>query len=149
MLTGNAWVFIVDTNQRAGNFVAALCAYCTGVVDDSFKENSDLVLFRALYLEQHGPEPMPGVYREFRHWKCPSLSALPYGVWLSANGDYNSAAIYFSSRPAEEDLTILRQRVRDFTVAYPKRVHYGPECEVAVMGTRLLRISTTVAAEEM
>ena len=26
------WVFIIDTNQYAGNFERAMCAYCTGMI---------------------------------------------------------------------------------------------------------------------
>jgi len=141
------WVFIIDTDQYAGNFERNMCAYCTGMVgqcevgarmvtifekdfeleDDKYGEDNPFMDYVDLWvMDDHG---------------C----GRPTSIWRNVAGDAcNSVAIFFQQEPTEEHIKIIKERSADFAKNRPDQQEYQKTKKpMKVLGFRLLQQTVT------
>ncbi|MCH9838865.1 hypothetical protein K0U83_24580 [bacterium] len=135
--TVSAWRFslMIDTDSYAGNFERALCAACTGVVDDTASEAeaegsrydgpdlSDLV----------GGANVDGCWRPARCWPTPG------------KGDHNTVRIYLEREPTAEEVEAIRSRA----VAFAARGCGEWVRPFRVLGIRLVRKRTATQSRAL
>jgi hypothetical protein len=127
------WVFIIDTNQYAGNFERDMCAYCTGQIGDCKVGEEESEKFEIKYGQEfinemseiienrpdehgcHRPtkiHPTPGYlnngmgkeYKE-KEWK-EGMEKYP---------SYQSVAIFFYDKPKKDIIEMIKKRAKEFT----------------------------------
>jgi hypothetical protein len=129
------YVFIIDTDSYSGNFEREMCAYLTGMVD-----NSDVGReYTELYEQETGKDPyevnehilfMPGEYGE----RPCTIMPTP-GKWP----DYQSVGIFMSRKPTEEEIKILKERANKFQLLEDYKKNETPK----ILGFRLIQMKTT------
>ena len=126
-------IFVIDTNQYAGNFEREMCAYMTGIIGDCevgreyadmFNKDINSNPFQDLVSQQ----PDEGAcYR-------------PCAIWKSLNPlEYNSVAIFFEGVPTSEQIALLKERAKEFTLI--QKTFTAP---ITIHGFRLITEITTV-----
>ncbi len=110
------WIFIIDTNQYAGNFERQMCAYCTGHigecgVGDEFIDDKIASIFEdsvdCYVIDDHG---------------C----GRPTSIWPTGDPerkerkpDHNSVAIFFYERPTPKQIDTMKTRAKEFAQNRP------------------------------
>lgn len=98
-------VVVIDTNEFAEDFAANLCWQCVGWEDPRIKSEREsqiseyqrMVFFTKLFFN-----PVDG---------------LPYCLWRSKNGNYNSVAIMFESEPTGDEINIIKTQAERFAIS--------------------------------
>ncbi len=115
----NAWVFVIDTEQYAGNFERELCAFLTGQVGDCGKGDDyvdhlkDRPSFENVW---HVPDDH-GAHRPASIWATPGWSNDGKGNHSKKPGKWPahlSVAIFFESRPTPEQIKFLKANAAKF-----------------------------------
>ena len=146
-------VFVIDTNQYAGNFEREMCSYLTGVEDYRGEIYAKLAKKEIAgnvkgYWKTAG---YPLVYlvqeRAYDDGDCPRYTHVQ--IWLSPDGKYNSVAIHISRELSVEEIKLLADRARKFTTL-GKRIESGryiPGKDMKILGFRIVTIKTSYEEE--
>lgn len=145
------WIFIIDTDQYAGNFEREMCAYCTGMIGQC-EVGDDMA---ALFEEDLGLEA-DKVHEDNPFMDYVDLWVMddhgcgrPASIWRDARGaEYNSVAIFFQQEPTEELIKIMKERAQKFTKDRPDSKDYNSlegNKPFNVLGFRMLKqvVTTT------
>lgn len=130
------FVFVIDTNEYAGNFEREMCAHITGQVGecgvgDEFVDEKVEMLFEP-YIKNVSDDN--GCSRP-----CEAIS--------SPDGGCNSVAIYFESQPTGELITIMKERATTFNNARKNTgnmAQFYQDSKIEVLGFRLLEVNQTI-----
>lgn len=140
------WVFIIDTDQYAGNFEREMCAYCTGTVGQCEVGGEMANLFEEdfkLEADNYGEDNPFMDYID--NWVMGEDGCgRPTSIWRNPTGDnYNSVAIFFEQEPTEEHIKIMKERSQNFVKNRPDKKDYGNMEPFNVLGFRLLKQEVT------
>lgn len=110
------WIFVIDTDQYAGNFERAMCAYCTGQIGEcevgsEFIDAKIASIFEdfvdCYVMDDHG---------------C----GRPTSIWPTGDPErkerkpaYNSVAIFFYQRPTSKQIDTMKVRAKEFAENRP------------------------------
>lgn len=156
------YVFVIDTDQYAGNFERQLCAYLTGILGDCgvgilyaemyniFLEDSEIAVnpFFDLMLQlsdEHGCKrpcsiwPTPGFVNDGygEHFKMGSLEAKELKKQYPA---YLSVALFFHEKPDEELICLLKKRTEMFLkLEHPKLRGFAIPEDLKILNFRLIK----------
>lgn len=130
------YLFVIDTNAYAGNFERDMCAYMTGHVGDCGVG----IGMAELYAKDEG-EPLYRVISVPDEQGCNR----PTSIWPSPNGDMNSVAIFFETRPNKNEIALLKRRAAMFLSA-PKG-HQFDSRPTKILGFRLIEKKVTYEEE--
>ncbi len=126
------YLFVVDTNQYAGNFERDLCAYVTGYVDSLSgvgQEEADLAKKEApdyvrrlegLLKEVSYDEGFLSAVHIFSHPRYGNDGPGNHALLTEKNKKkfphpaYFSVAMHFSQLPAAEDVEMMKERAKEF-----------------------------------
>mgnify|MGYP006282699499 CR=1 FL=1 len=132
------WLFIIDTDNYAGNFERQLCAYCTGMVGDCGVGDD----YAALWYDEEDPEDEDFFYEI--SWLCPDDHGCRRPVTMcDGPGDEDgssSVAILFYCRPTGEHIEMMKRRALEFS---KKKFDFDEfKADFNINGFRLLRQRT-------
>jgi len=141
----NKWIFVIDTNDYAGNFERDMCAYITGVIGECGVGEE----FAELYLKETGEEESRFVEliesRPGNHG-CNR----PCRIWRSKDNPkvYNSVAIFFYNEPTKHEIEFMEKRAMQFVeakrkIANEKDYSWDKAFELTIHGFRLIHEITT------
>lgn len=99
------YIFIILTDQYAGNFERELCAYCTGVVGDCGVGEDEQGKFVKDYSEEKAYEMW-----ELLEQRYDEGCARP----VSVSFPNTALEIYFHSRPTQEVINMIKERANKF-----------------------------------
>lgn len=101
----DCFILVIKTDSYAGNFEREMCGFMTGQIGDCGVGDDCVELFQSENPENYEFEDLVisfpddhGCYR-------------PCTIWWPGN---TSVAIFFESKPTEEQFMFLRNRARDF-----------------------------------
>lgn len=142
------WVFVIDTDEYAGNFEREMCAYCTGMIGQCDVGEEMVTLFEEdfeLEADNYGEDNPFMDYADL--WVMDDNGCgRPTSIWRSPAGDdYNSVAIFFEQEPTEELIKIMKERAQNFASERPDAKEYRTTNSFNVLGFRLLKqvVTTT------
>lgn len=150
--THSKYIFLIDTDEYAGNFERDLCAYMTGMIGECGVGDD----CQKIYAEDKGfglPEGSCSVIRnnpyddmlvnEPDDHGC----GRPTSIWKSSNGLYNSVAIFFLYKPTKEMIEDMKQRAVDFSNHKGKLADIPFLGKFKVKGFRLIKVIPAVYEE--
>jgi len=144
------WVFIIDTDQYAGNFEREMCAYCTGTIGQCEVGKEMATLFEEDFeLEdgKYGGEDNPFIDYVDNWVMGEDGCGRPTSIWRSSVGaEYNSVAIFFQEEPTEEHIKIMKERSQNFAKNRPDSKDYNSSESnkpINILGFRLLKQEVT------
>ena len=122
------WVFIIDTDEYAGNFEREMCAYCTGMIGQCEVGEEMATLFEEdfeLEADNYGEDNPFMDYMDL--WVMDDHGCgRPTSIWRSPSGDgCNSVAIFFQQEPTEEHIKIMKERAQNFASERPDGKKYS------------------------
>lgn len=100
------YIFIILTDQYAGNFERELCAYCTGIIGDCGVGADEANKFREDYNEEKVNEMWELLEQRCENESC----ARP----VSVSSPNTALEIYFYNRPTQEVIDIIKERANKF-----------------------------------
>jgi len=131
------FIFVIDTEDYAGNFERELCAYCTGCVGDCgvgedsakvFEEETNIKDSWAYFDIFSKPDDEGGCCR-------------PTSIYsTTGSSENNSVAIYFFTRPTKEQIELIKSRAEKYN-EYVKTLEYRDP--IKIIGFRLIEEITT------
>lgn len=128
------YLFVIDTEDYAGNFEREMCAYLTGRVGECLVGRD----MAELFTEETGLEAFENVFDLPDEHGCHR----PAAIHVTPGGrDYNSVAIAFKTRPTDDQVKLMKERALAFA-ALPAKTYGGPPrgSQVSkVTGFRLVR----------
>ena len=143
------WVFVIDTDQYAGNFEREMCAYCTGTIGQCGVGEEIANLFEEdfeLEDDKYG-EDNPFIDYVDNWVMGEDGCGRPTSIWGGpADNNCNSVAIFFQQEPTEEHIKIMKERSSDFAKNRPDRKDYWEgDKPMTILGFRLLKqvVTTT------
>ena len=143
------WVFIIDTNQYAGNFEREMCAYCTGMIGQCEVGEEMVALFEEDFKLEADKYHEDNPFMDYVNlWVMDDHGCgRPTSIWRSSRGaDYNSVAIFFHQEPTEEHIKIIKKRAQNFAYILPIKPYCGKISKVlAIMEFKLLKKEVTVS----
>lgn len=135
------YIFVVDTDQYAGNFERELVAYATATVGEC-GVGSELAAEALTDLEFSAPDVLEwldaNVHSEHDYHGC----ARPASIWQSRTGGYNSVALFLGEEPPAAVLAVLKERALGYCLNRVSRRSLQPE-PIEVLGFRLIKRTTT------
>ena len=143
------WVFIIDTDQYAGNFEREMCAYCTGIVGQCEVGKEMKELFEKDF------ELDPEKYCEDNpfidyvdNWVMDDHGCgRPTSIWRNPTGDEcSSVAIFFQQEPTKEQVEIIKARAYSFAKNRPDAKDYNSRESnkpMNILGFRFLKQEVT------
>ncbi len=107
------YVFIIHTDQYAGNFERELCAYCTGVVGRCEVGDKE----RDKFIADYGKEKSYDMEELLEQRSDDNGCLRPVSMCSPGNNSpgNNSLEIYFYDRPTQEIIDIIKERAKKFT----------------------------------
>lgn len=141
------WVFIIDTDQYAGNFEREMCAYCTGTVGQCEVGGEMTTLFKEDFELEDDKYGEDNPFMDYiDNWVMDEDGCgRPTSIWGNPAGDNcNSVAIFFELEPTEEHIKIMKERSSDFAKNRPDWKDYlGDKKPMNILGFRLLKQEVT------
>lgn len=139
------FIFVIDTEQYAGNFGRAMCAYCTGQIGDCEVGDN----YAALYREAESEEFENIEQRPDDHACRRPCAIYPTKGWHNdgkgehSRGEgkyaaYLSVAIFFHQRPTQAQIDIIRKRSITFNSVRDEFTE-----EITVTGWRIIKVIET------
>lgn len=131
------YLFIVDTNQYAGNFGREMGSYLTGIVGEYFSSTADELA--KLYREETGDDDSDET--KFHsivdiHDSDGEHEPDYASIWRGKDKKgYHSAAFIFREMPTSEEVSLLQDRAIKFPAAY-KSVEKYQSKGLKVLGFR-------------
>ncbi len=140
------YIFVIDTDQYAGNFAREMCACCTGQAGDCGvgKEESDK------FIDAVGEEKWEEIM-ELVEWRRNGFgddaSRRPTSSWstpiyLSPGRHRNSVAIFFHNMPSEDIMAMMIRRAKLFIKGKTRIMKRSRTMKI--LGFRLLKETTTL-----
>lgn len=114
------WIFVIDTEDYAGNFERALCGYLTGRIGECEVGVKEATAF----MEETGMEPFDNVIDEPDDHGC----RRPVTIYPTAGvkGEpYQSVAISFETEPSADQIALMKERAYQFAALLGRT--YGDE----------------------
>jgi len=135
------WIFVVDTEQYAGNFERDMCAFMTGMTGDCGVGGEEAQLF----LEQTGTTEDENTFEEFVTLQSDEHGcARPTAIWSTEGKSfaYNSVAIFFGKKPTEELVEIMIKRAKEYAEYARNAEEEWDRKDIKVVAFRLLKEET-------
>jgi len=151
------WIFVVDTEQYAGNFERQLCAFMTGAIGEcgvgaeeveQFNRDLQIPVGTDFADDDHPFSNVAsrpddhGCYRPCAIWPTPGWSNDGHGNEVRLEDDavakfpaYFSVGIFFDPKPSQEQIEIMQARAGKFRK------------DITITGFRLIRETTSFALE--
>lgn len=131
------WMFVIDTDEYAGNFERELGGYVMGQVDEWGEHRA--AQYIKLYQQECPADPFKKlVYEAFYNPGDDGFMLTPAHITTGPNGDYpyNSVAIHLWERPNKQQIQLLVARAQKFS-KLPKfdKFDHRPK----ILGCRLVR----------
>lgn len=126
------YIFIIDTDEYAGNFEREMCAFCTGTVGDCEVGHKE----RKMFVEDCGKDKAEKML-EMLDQQCDD-----HGCFRPASigGNKNkSVYIYFYDKPCKEDIAMIKTRAERFSNSR----------SMQILGYKMKRIVTTTEYVDM
>jgi hypothetical protein len=130
MQNTTSYIFVVHTNEYAGNFEREMCAFLTGQIGDCEVGIG--------YIDKK-------VARKFQNkieQRSDNGCSRPCSIWPNEAGEYNSVAIFFSKKPSKADTDFMQERSFDFSATLAR--YEGRANEITILGFELLEETTTL-----
>lgn len=142
------WVFIIDTDQYAGNFEREMCAYCTGMIGQCEVGEAMLPFFEKDFEIDPDKFYEDNPFMEYVDiWVMDDHGCgRPASIWNGPSGGCNSVAIFFQQEPTEELIKIMKERSSDFAKNRPDQKEYQKSSKpMNILGFRMLKqvVTTT------
>lgn len=134
---GEKHIFIIKTDQYAGNFERELCAYCTGVVGDCGVGEEERNKFIDDYSEEKADEMWELLEQRFDDNGC----ARPVSVGFPNT----TLEIYFHSRPTREVINMIKERANKFEL----KDYKGSLKPLSILGFRMKKETTTIKSVDI
>jgi hypothetical protein len=158
------YIFVAHTNLYSGNFERQLTAYATGQVGEcevgdeyalEFNEevDPDLAAQFSEMIKQVADEDN-GCRRPTEIWPTPGRGNNGYGVHFDIKDDkkhhpaYESVAMFFSERPTDEMIALMKVRCHEFAENGMNYSGFGEREELKILGFQLLHRKTVTAVIE-
>jgi hypothetical protein len=135
------WLFVIDTNEYAGNFERQLCAFLTGRTGDCEVGQEQADMFNEEY--DINESLFDNVIDVMGDDGCNR----PVQIWQNPKHDmkYTSVGIWFESKPTKEQIKLIKKRVKLYCKNLPKS-YSNPE-GLLIEGFRIIKediVYTTV-----
>jgi len=160
------YIFVAHTNLYSGNFERELTAYCTGQVGecevgdehaDMFREEveDDELIEKFAELIQRVADEDNGCERPTEIWPTPARYNDGYGNHYDRVDDspqhpaYESVAMFFSERPTQQMIDLMKQRCYAFAEEGLHYSGFGDREELKITGFQLLHRKTEVVTNEV
>ncbi len=130
------WIFVIDTNQYAGNFERTMCAYCTGMIGDC---EVGIDLAQEFYDDFGFSSGDENVFEEYidPHIMDYNGCGRPTSIWKDDN---KSVAIFFHKQPTLELISIMKERAYKFVCS--EEILTDLQCkDFKIIGFRLFQQS--------
>ena len=141
------WVFIIDTNQYAGNFEREMCAYCTGMIGQCEVGEEMVALFEEDFKLEADKHQEDNPFMDYVNlWVMDDHGCgRPTSIWRNSRGaDYNSVAIFFHQEPTEEHIKIMKERAQNFAYNRPDEADcWKSSKRMGILGFKLLKQEVT------
>jgi hypothetical protein len=105
------YVYVIDTDQYAGNFEREMCAYITGITGDC-EVGSE---FAELYTKDTGEEESK--FLDYIEMRSDNGCNRPCEIWRKDSKQYNAVAIFFQKLPPNDMLQTIQSRASTFAEA--------------------------------
>lgn len=137
------YIFVIDTDQYAGNFEREMCACCTGQTGECGVGEEESKKFKAevgedkwelmMELVEQRPDDH-GCHRPTSLWRTP--------IYLSPKRQHHSVAIFFYDMPSEDIIAMMTERAKLF-IKGKERIFHRPRT-MKILNFRLLKETTTI-----
>ena len=133
------FVFVIDTNQYAGNFEREMCAHLTGVigeceVGEEYVDKNITKMFDE-DIQQCGDDH--GCYR-------------PCEIVSNEDRKSQSVGIFFNKKPTEEQIETMKSRSYTFNKKRKELESYNRNSpDIEILGFRLLEVTNNVKNHEV
>lgn len=105
------YIIVIDTDQFAGNFVRELCGWTTG----QYGYGGDHIgSFESMMYAREEDDTTLMLFSNMEHTPDDKGNLYPCRIWESPNGQMNSVALFFESRPTEQQIAIIKRRCGTF-----------------------------------
>lgn len=141
------WVFVIDTDQYAGNFEREMCAYCTGMIGQCGVGEEMMELFKEDFKLEANKYDEDNPFMDYIDiWVMNDDGCgRPTSIWRSPSGDgCNSVAIFFEQEPTEELIKIMKERAQSFVKDRPDAKEHRTTNPFKILGFRLLKQVVTI-----
>lgn len=132
------YIFIIDTNEYAGNFERDMCAFCTGMIGDCEvgKEESEK------FIKEESQDIYDDLNEIIEKRPDDHGCCRPTSIYLDKKGNkYNSVAIYFFEKPSEKIIEMIKARAKKFTKG-KERIMKRPRT-MKILGFRMKKETLT------
>ena len=152
MKPSTKYIFVIDTEQYAGNFERDLCAWITGCVgecevgEEYAKKVPPEVVAKFEDILEHRPDEH-GVCRPCEIWETPGWYNDGKGNHFKGEGEYPaylSVAIFLHKIPAMETLETMRRRANAFNEARKEIEEAWNNSPITITQFRLLEEKITI-----
>jgi hypothetical protein len=141
------WIFVIDTDDYAGNFERDMCAYLTGEIGECEVGEE----FAEEYFKETGEAKYESRFCNIIESRSDDHGChRPCSIWLSKRKKpvYNSVAIFFGNRPTDDDIKFMKERAMKFAeakrkMAEEKDYSWDKKFKLTIRGFRLIREVTT------
>ncbi len=141
------YVFIIDTDQYAGNFERPMCAYLTGTIGECEVGEEEAKKFKEKFGEEKQEEIEDLIERRPDDHGC----SRPTTIWLTPKKykteSYCSVAIFFNEKPTEEIIKMMKERAEEFVSN--RKTRYNNDPKIKILGFRLTKETTTYETEDI
>lgn len=153
------WIFIIKTNAYAGNFEREMCAYMTGMIGGCEVGDEEAKLFYEEMGLYGGPWEGVSVgycYEDFQNPFAGIVTSRPddhgnlrpASICCDWGQGTDAVAIFFSERPIDELIELMRRRARKYCDDYcPNHQTSHSRHEIAIQGFELWREETKATHE--
>jgi hypothetical protein len=130
------FAFIVDTDQYAGNFEREMTAFLTGRIGDCEVGEELIEELPISFDNVLDVADDHGCYRPTSCWQSPDSVA------------NNSVAIFFETRPTQEQIDFMKERVKSFDEA--RMAQFLKDVKIInILGFRLIEFHSTTKEEKV
>lgn len=127
------YVFLIDTDEYAGNFERAMCAYCTGMLGeckvgkeekDKFRQKyglnfmtklSEMIESRPDDNGTHRPTTIYSTPGYFNNGMGEEYKEEEWKEGMNKYPAYQSVGIFFNVKPSQEIIEMIKERAEEFT----------------------------------
>ncbi len=153
------YIFVIDTDQYAGNFERNICAYCTGQIGDCKvgKEEADKflqkygekIIFEMEEIIEQRPDEH-GIHRPTTIYPTPGYLNNGNGKeykeeeWkegMEKYPSYQSVAIFFYKKPEKEIVNMIKERAEKFI--HQKDKYSNKPRTMKILGFRMIKETLT------
>ena len=133
------WIFVIDTDEYAGNFEREMTAYITGCVGDCGVGEE----MKKLYEKEFGVnEYEDSIFSDLLEHRPNEYGCCrPCSMWPDQSGKFNSVGIFFIKKPKSKIIELMKKRANKF--AEVKRTKsdnsWDKNFKLEILGFRLIQ----------